>query len=127
MDEREDPIEVRVMNDYGVEFPLWGHGGIGPEDPDEVGLSPQLTADLEALAARWEAHLGPGGSDDRFDRFPVLPALVDRWRRRRASADRAAAVQRWEAEAAAIKGLGEHLARRVQDELGPRYAVTYWG
>ncbi|WP_019144971.1 hypothetical protein [Aeromicrobium massiliense] len=126
MDEREDRIEVRVMNEYGVDFPLWGSDGdIGPDDPEDAGLSPELTADLHAFAARWEAHLGPDASDDRFDRFPVLPALVDRWRRLRASVDREG-VQR-EAEATAIKELGEQLAHRVQDELGPRYAVSYRG
>lgn len=127
MDEREDVIEVRVMNEYGVDFPLWGSDGdVGPDDPEDAGLSPQLTADLMAFAARWEAHQGLDGSDDRFDRFPVLPALVDRWRRVRGSVDREGA-QDWEAEADAIKELGEELARRVQDELGPRFAVTYRG
>lgn len=127
MDEREDPIEVRVMNDYGVEFPLWGSDGdIGPDDPEDAGLSPELTADLHAFAARWEAHISPESTDDRWDGIPVVRSVVERARALRTWADRDGRRQ-WEAEAAAMAELGEQLARRVQDELGPRYAVTYRG
>lgn len=127
MDEREDVIEVRVMNEYCVDFPLWGSDGdIGPDDPEEAGLSPALTADLMAFAARWEANIDPAMSDDRWDGMPVVRSIVERARALRMWLDRDGR-RRWKAEAAAMEELGEQLARRVQDELGPRYAVTYWG
>ncbi|TCI98838.1 hypothetical protein [Aeromicrobium sp. IC_218] len=126
MDEREDVIEVRVMNEYGVDFPLWFDDEDGPDDPDEVELSPQLTQDLEAFAARWQAWDVPEVYEDRWDGVPIMQTLASwRWpllrllNPRRRSRDKA--------EAAAMHELGEQLARRVQDELGPRYAVTYWG
>jgi hypothetical protein len=126
VDEREDVIGVRVMNEYGVGFPLWFDDEDGPDDPDEVELSPALTAVLEAFAARWEANIDPAVWDDRFDGIPVVRDLVE-WGRALRNWANPGRRRREKAEAAAMEELGEQLARRVQDELGPRYAVTYWG
>lgn len=124
MDEREDVIEVRVMNEHGVDFPLWDdEGELGPED---VPLSPQLIADLMAFAARWQDWDVPEAYEDRWDGVPIMQTLAGwKWPLKRLLSP--ALRRREKAEAAAIEELGEELARRVQDELGPRYAVTYWG
>lgn len=123
MDEREDVIEVRVMNEHGVDFPLWFDD---EDDQDEVGLSLQLTADLMAFAARWHAWDVPEVYEDRWSGVPVMQTLAA-WKWPLLRLLNPERRRREKAEAAAIEELGEQLARRVQDELGPRYTVTYWG
>jgi hypothetical protein len=77
-----------------------------------------------AFADRWEAAIPPEVFDDRWDGVPIMRSLVSaRY-----------AVGRWlhpaRAQAAAeeheaMRRTGAALAQRVQNELGPRYAVTY--
>lgn len=109
------------MNDYGA-FCLWDDEG--GTDAEALGLTAGLAADLEAFAQRWDESIPADVFDDRFDHLPVVRSVVDglravRWRldheRRRAA----------ETEDDAIRVLGEELAVRVQDELGPGYRVRY--
>ena len=47
---------IRLMNDYGVQYPLWGDGG-PIEDEDRLpglGIDESLRADLEAWQQAWD-------------------------------------------------------------------------
>ena len=118
----EGPIDIRLMNEYGVEMPLWGVDGL--MDGDELELSDGLRADLESFADRWEASISPEVSDDRWDDVPVMRSLVrarySLQSRLNPSAQRDAAN-----EDAEMLALGEELRSRLQEELGSDYRVTY--
>ena len=117
----DEVIEIRVMNEYGG-CHLWDEEG--GTDAEELGLSAGLTADLEAFAARWDASIPAATFDDRFDHLPVIRSVVDGARAVRTLLDRQGR-RAAELEDAAIRAQGEELAARVQEEMGPRYRVTY--
>ncbi len=110
------------MNEYGATMPLWGPEG--HTDGEELDLSDELRADLEAFAERWDAWIPREVTDDRWDGVPVMSTLVRlkyaTHRLLHPGEQRAAA-----AEDAAMRVLGEELRDRLQDELGPGYRVTY--
>lgn len=117
-----DPMGVRVMNDYGIDLPLWLDD---PDlDGDDLDLSDGLRADLMAFAERWEAGIDPEVFDDRWAGVPVMDTLVgvrySLGRLLHPARQRAA-----RAEAKDMRRVGEALAVRVQDELGPAYRVRY--
>jgi hypothetical protein len=45
---------VKLMNDYGVDWPLWGRDGLAYEG--EWLISPELSTRLKAWAANFNAH-----------------------------------------------------------------------
>lgn len=118
----DDVIELRLMNEYCVDVPLWGDDGhCGEEGLD---LSPDLLADLRAFAERWEASISPEAFDDRWDGVPVMQQLVSAryaWQRLIHPSRRRAAAR----EDEAMRELGAVLRDRLQRELGPRYRVAY--
>jgi len=118
----DDLIHIRVMNEYGGGLPLWPDDI--DDDVDDLDLGDDLRADLMAFADRWEAGIDPEVYDDRWTGVPVMQDLVRvRYalsRRLHPARERAA-----EAEHEDMRRIGEALAVRVQDELGPAYRVRY--
>lgn len=117
-----DPMGVRLMNDYGAELPLWLDD---PDlDGDDLDLSDELRADLMAFAERWEAGIDPEVFDDRWDGVFVMQSLVSAkyMLNRLVHPARQRAAR---ADAKDMRRVGEALAVRVQDELGPAYRVRY--
>lgn len=122
-DSSEDLIHVRVMNDYGMDLPLWLDIDLDI-DVDDLELSEPLRADLMAFAERWDAAIDPEVYDDRWIGVPVMQTLVSA----KYSLDRLLHPERRraaQAQAEAMLRTGEALATRVQDELGPAYEVGY--
>lgn len=118
----EGLIELRLMNDYGAEIPLWGDNG--QTDGYELDLSDTLRSDLAVFASRWEASIPAEVYDDRWDGVPVVRSLVAvRHSLRRLVNPAGRRSER--AEDAEMRRLGEALRGRLQDELGSRYNVTY--
>lgn len=115
-------VHVRLMNEYGGGLPLW------PDDPDvdadQLGLTADLASDLISFSDRWDGATDPEVTDDRWDGVPVMQQLVSvRYalgRLLHAATRRAAAVEDEE-----MRRIGESLRARVEQELGPRYRVTY--
>ena len=115
-------VGLRVMNEYGGGLPLWPDDV--DTDVDELDLTAGLRADLMDFAVRWDAAVPPEIYDDRWDGVPVMQSLVSAkyalGRRLHPARERAAARENEE-----MRLLGESLAVRVQQELGPRFEVTY--
>ena len=115
-------IDIRVMNEYGEGLPLWADDI--EVDIDELDLSAGLRDDLMAFAERWSAAVPAEVADDRWDGVPVMRSLVTAkyalGRRLHPARERAV-----EAEGEEMRRIGERLAVRVQEELGPRFRVTY--
>ncbi|MET0820553.1 MAG: hypothetical protein ABWY58_06290 [Aeromicrobium sp.] len=120
----DDVIGIRVMNEYGVDLPLWADDIDVDTEVDDLDLSAGLRAGLMAFADRWNAAVPPEVSDDRWDGVPVMQSLVSAkyalGRRLHPAGERAVEDEREE-----MRRIGESLAVRVQDELGPRFSVTY--
>lgn len=117
------PIEIRLMNEYGGGMPLWDVADLDDEWWSEL-LTGELESDLEKFADRWSATVPDEIFDDRFDHLPVVPRVIDAARavRRllRPAERRALAV-----EMTALRAQGEELRNRLQAELGDGYRVTY--
>ena len=96
-----DRPTIKVMADYEC-FPLWRINCANPNniDPATLPISPALTEDLLDWAARYDATL------NRVD--PAASGFTD------AAAEHAFSAR------------GEHLARRLAEELGPAYTVEYF-
>lgn len=118
----DDLIHIRLMNEYGGGLPLWPEDI--DEDVDDLRLGDDLRAELMAFADRWDRSIPPEVYDDRWDGVPGMQQLVAAKYR----ADRLLHPARGRAAAQEdedMRRIGEALAIRVQDELGPRYRVTY--
>lgn len=118
----DERINIRLMNEYGAEIPLWTDEGL--TDGEELGLSDALLSDLASFANRWEASISPEVFDDRWDGVPIMSSLViARYSLHRLfhPAERREA----KAEDAEMRRLGEDLRSRLEHELGSRYCVTY--
>lgn len=95
-------MQIKVMADYDC-APLWWDDDaerMGPIEPETIGLSDRLCADLQSWAAAFDATLV---RDD-----PKLSGFVS------------------EAEERAFYDCGRELAKRVADELGVAHQVRYW-
>lgn len=72
--------EIRLMNEYSVDFPIWDEHGL--VDPADYPLSTELTADLRAWAATFNDRFEPfDGWDDpgiAAEQLTRGPALRDR-------------------------------------------------
>ncbi len=75
-DETLGPVEgthIRMMCEYTVDMPLWDAGGPLPEDPEylqrELGISPELIADLAAWGATWETDVDRGDHESQGRRL----------------------------------------------------------
>jgi len=101
----DEPVEhsvsgstIDVMWDYGVRVPLWDAEGLLPENPAWL-------RDVLGLSEQLIADLG-------------------RWGREMTALD-ATPSRRTPEAFEALNGRGRELARRVQQEIGARYTVTY--
>lgn len=118
----DDLLRVRIMNERGVDLPLWPADV--DDDVDDLPISDELRSDLMSLTARWAANLDMSVFEDRWVGTPIMEQLdraryaLDRW----LHPARQRAARR---EAREIDRLREQLAVRVGQELGPRYRVTY--
>lgn len=110
------------MNEYSATIPLWDDEG--QTDGEELGLSDALRSDLASFTNRWEASIPDEVHDDRFDHIPVARSLVNAWRSLRRLAN-PAGRRAAEADDVEMRNLGEELRGRLQNELGPRFHVTY--
>jgi len=118
----DQPVKILLMNEYGGGMPLWDDGC--QTDGDELGLSDELRADLQAFSTRWESSISPDVFDDRWDgnwlMSRVTSAKYTLKRLINPGAGRAAV-----AEDAAMRRIGEALRDRLQAELGDGYVVTF--
>lgn len=57
---------LRLMNEYGCDWPLWDADG--PMGPDDVEISSRLRADLASWTRQFTEHYDPfsGWDDPRF-------------------------------------------------------------
>lgn len=116
------PVEITLMNEYGVDVPLWGEDG--QTDGDEFDLSDELLADLRAFGRRWNAWISPEVYDDRWIDNLVMDWVVSaRYAFRRLIDPAGRRAEREEYQE--MLRIGEALAVRVQDELGDGYVVRY--
>jgi len=95
-------LHIKVMADYGC-HPLWWdqeQDRVGDIDPDDLGLSRDLSERLEDWAARFDATLNQTYPPDSDFETP-------------------------EARLRFIQD-GEALSYSVARELGPAFAVRYW-
>lgn len=92
---------IKLMPDYGCS-PLWHDGGaeVGNIDPYDIELSDSLRSDLAAWSACYESHL------DLRD-----PASCS-WTK---------------AEEVAFDTTGVVLWKRLVEEVGGRYSVSFYG
>lgn len=124
-DDSERMVGLRLMNDYCVDLPLWlDHDADDDLDEEHLGLSDGLVADLRAFAARWEANISPEVSDDRWDNNRVMRRVTQAkyaFGRLVHPARERAVAEEW----VEIRRVGEALRDRLEDELGPRFRVTY--
>ncbi|MDO9380722.1 MAG: hypothetical protein Q7T56_17910 [Nocardioidaceae bacterium] len=118
----DEPIAVKIMNEYSVDMPLWYVDA--QDDGDDLPISDGLRRDLRAFARRWDDTVDDDVFDDRFDRMPPVRFVVDSWRSLtwRLSPGK---QQHAASEDAALRQTGERLRVRLQDELGDGYRVTY--
>lgn len=122
MDDGDDRIHIRLMNEFGGGLPLW------PDDidadVDDLDLSESLLSDLAAFVDRWDASIPPEVYDDRWVGVPIMQQLVGArytlGRLLHPSRKRAAVAEDEE-----MRGIGEELRTRLERELGPSYRVTY--
>jgi hypothetical protein len=67
--------EVRVFPDWGARWPLWAFdGGV---DAPSLGLSDQLSADLEEWVRTWTAHFDIDAPAPHSDDEPLAERWVD--------------------------------------------------
>ena len=118
----DDRIHIRLMNEHGGGLPLWPDDI--DEDADDLVLSGSLRAELLAFSDRWNASIPAEVTDDRWDGVPIMQQLVAA---RYALARRLnpARQRADEAEDREMRQTGEVLRLRLEQELGPRYRVTY--
>ncbi|MCX6405691.1 MAG: hypothetical protein NTV28_02100 [Propionibacteriales bacterium] len=117
----DEPMEIRVMWDYGAGECLWGDEG--GTDGEEFGLSDGLRRDLRAFGDRCEANVPPQVYDDRWTGVFLMQTWV-RWKYAISDLRTGAARQR-RRDFEELRRVGEDLARRVQEEVGPAYVVRY--
>ncbi|ROP65583.1 hypothetical protein [Curtobacterium sp. ZW137] len=82
---RADPAEritVRLMLEYGADWPLWGPEG--PLEPWELALSPELTETIRQWHALWDrSHDWEDGwtnADDRAEHERERPGIAEQLR-----------------------------------------------
>lgn len=95
---------IKMMPEYGAEIPLWDDGGLTSQDPGELhrelGLSPDLLADLVAWQSEWDDVSSASVSDDTVPDQPLPHGWKPDHDRR-----------------------GRALFARLRAEIDPRYAV----
>lgn len=128
MSERSDggPIEIRLMNEYSVEMPLWDDEGLMADD--ELDLSDALRADLMSFARRWADSIPSDVFDDRWEGDTIMSSIMSSIMSARYALPRLLnpfARRRAVAEDLKMRRLGAELRDRLQLELGSGYRVTY--